>query len=88
MHKLIYRLVILKGIINLKKIIKKKNISLKNVNNHKIKIYHKKNSQKHIVSKDYKDAYSSLGPIYQELDQSYMAIDLIDLIFYERWLNE
>ena len=71
----------------MKKIIKNKNRSLKSVNNHKIKIYHKKYGRNHIVSKDLSSLYESLGPIYQELDSDYMAIDMIDLIFYERWLN-
>lgn len=72
----------------MKKIIKKKNRSFKSVNNHKTKIYHKKYNIKHIVSKDYEKLYASLSPIYQDLDRDYMDIDLMDLIFYERWLNE
>ena len=71
----------------MKKIVKKKNRRLKSVNNHKIKIYHKMGSLNHIVSKDLEDAYASLGPIYQDLENDYMAIDMVDLIFYERWLN-
>lgn len=88
MHKLLLIDILHKeGKFALKKIIKKKNRSLKSVNNHKIKIYHKKSSQNHIVSKDLEKLYEELGPIYQELDNDYMAIDMIDLIFYERWLN-
>ena len=71
----------------MKKLIKKKNRSLKSVNNHKIKIYHKKGSLNHIVSKDLESLYKTLSPIYHDLDGDYMAIDMIDLIFYERWLN-
>ena len=71
----------------MKKIIKNRNRKVKIVNNHKIKIYHKKDSKNHIVSKDLEDVYASLGPIYQDLENDYMAIDMVDLIFYERWLN-
>lgn len=88
MHKLLVLGVLhKKGKTTLKKIIKKKNRRLKSVNNHKIKIYHKKASLNHIVSKDLEDVYASLSPIYQQLESDFMAIDMIDLIFYERWLN-
>ena len=29
-----------------------------------------------------------LAPIYQELDNEFQTIDMVDLNFYERWLNE
>jgi hypothetical protein len=41
----------------------------------------------HIVSKEWSDVYSELLPVYDDIDNDCMAIDLIDLIFYERWLN-
>ena len=28
-----------------------------------------------------------LSPIYQELDDDFQTIDVVDLIYYERWLN-
>ena len=67
--------------------LKNKNRKLKFVNNHKTQIYHKKLYSQHIVSKEWESVYSSLAPIYQSLDSDYVAIDLIDLEFYERWLN-
>ena len=71
----------------MRKLLKKKNRSYKSVNNHKIKIYHKKESNNHKVIKDYEKLYKELSPIYQELDYDYSMVDMIDLIFYERWLN-
>ena len=71
----------------MKKIIKNKNRKVKIVNNHKIKIYHKNKRSYHIVSKDWAQIYESLSPIYHDLDNEYSSVDLIDLIFYERWLN-
>jgi len=71
----------------LEKIIKKRNISLKIVNNHKTKIYHKNPKNNHIVSKDIVRIMEELSPIYQDLDNDFQAIDVVDLIFYERWLN-
>ena len=71
----------------MRKLVKKKNRTYKSVNNHKIKIYHKKDRNNHRVIKDYKKIYDELSPIYQELNEDYSMIDMIDLIFYERWLN-
>jgi len=71
----------------LKKVIKKKNRSIKNVNNHKIKIYHKSKANTHTMNKDIGEIYKDLCPIYQELEKDFMPVDMIDLIFYERWLN-
>ena len=67
--------------------LKNKNRTVKSVNNHKTQIYHKKRSCNHIVSKEWERIYKSLAPIYQDLDGDYMQVDLIDLEFYERWLN-
>ena len=57
------------------------------VNNHKTKIYHIKAFNNHIVSKDMIRIMSELYPIYQELDSEFQTIDVVDLIYYERWLN-
>lgn len=83
MHKLL--LIFLLGY-TVKKIIKNKNITVKSVNNHKIK-NHKFNLNYHMVSKEMAQIYSSLAPIYQSLNDEFEKIDLIDLEFYERWLN-
>lgn len=72
--------------ITLKKLIRKKNISKKSVNNHKIK-NHKFYANNHIVSKEIEEIYTSLTPVYQTLNADYERVDLIDLEFYERWLN-
>ena len=40
-----------------------------------------------IVSKAMLDMGIENG-YYQELDSAFQAIDVVDLIFYERWLNE
>ena len=71
----------------LKKVTKKKNRSIKIVNNHKIKIYHKSRANRHTINKDIGEIYKDLCPIYQELENDFMPVDMIDLIFYERWLN-
>lgn len=55
------------------------------VNNHKI-LNHKFWSFPHKVSKELESIYSSLIPIYEELEDLTL-IDLVDLEFYERWLN-
>ena len=39
------------------------------------------------MSKDMGAIYDSLRPIYEELDEDFQAIDVVDLIYYERWLN-
>ena len=57
------------------------------VNNHKTKIYHIMKSSEHIVNKDIVQIMRELAPIYQELDNDFQAIDVVDLIYYERWLN-
>ena len=71
----------------MEKIIKKRNSYLKFVNNHKTKIYHIFGSYYHMLNKDIVLAYQELVPIYQELDRDFQAIDVVDLIYYERWLN-
>lgn len=72
----------------MEKILKNRNRCLKIVNNHKTKIYHKKPSFEHIVSRDIVQIMQELAPIYQELDSDFQTIDVVDLIYYERWLNE
>lgn len=69
------------------KILKKRNSYLKFVNNHKTKIYHICRISKHIVNKELVEIMQELAPIYQELDRDYQTIDVVDLIYYERWLN-
>ena len=68
----------------MKKIIKKKNIRLKSVNNHKIKIYHKKDSLNHIVSKGLEDVYASLDPIYQQLENDFLNELLFDCLLFAK----
>lgn len=70
-----------------KKIIKRTFISLKSVNNQRTNL-HNRYGCLHSISKDIKDIYYSLCPIYEELDKDFQAIDVMDLIYYERWLNE
>jgi len=71
----------------MKKLIKNKNRTFKSANNHKIQIYHKLRLYNHIVSKGWEELYSGLAPIYQELQDDFDKVDLMDLEFYERWLN-
>ena len=71
----------------MKKILKKKNIVFKYVNNHKTTNYHILFVINHNVSKGLERVYSNLAPIYAELENDFQTIDLIDLKFYERWLN-
>ena len=71
----------------MKKILKKRNITYRFVNNHKTKIYHTNMISNHIVSKDMIRIMEELYPIYRELDSDFQAIDVVDLIYYERWLN-
>lgn len=71
----------------MKKIVKRKNTTLKSVNNHKI-TNHNFYKCKHNVSKELIDGYLSMAPIYQTLNAEYANVDLVDLEFYERWLNE
>ena len=72
----------------MRKIIKKRNRLIKFVNNHNTKIYHIKNGTNHIVNKEMIRLMAELAPIYREIDQEFQTIDLVDLIYYERWLNE
>lgn len=75
----------------MKKILKFKNRLRKIVNNqttstHKIFYVH------HRVSKEWDfdnltSIYQELLPVYMELDKEFQAIDVVDLIYYERWLN-
>ena len=69
------------------KIIKKRNSCLKFVNNHKTKVYHICRYSEHIVNKEIVDVMQQLAPIYQELDNDFQTIDVVDLIYYERWLK-
>ena len=97
MHKLLLIINVEKA---LKKLLKKKNTNHKSVNNHKINYWvlkptksynlsgHKILSNYHIVNKELGEIFSSLIPIYQDLTYDYDKCDLIDLEFYERWLNE
>ena len=71
----------------MKNLLKKTNSIVKVVNNLPIK-EHYFYCRRHIMSRDYIDAMSIMVPIYEELDSEYAAIDMVDLIFYERWLNE
>ena len=71
----------------LKKILKNKNIYGKFVNNHKTIIYHNFWDKYHMLSKGYANYFNVLTPIYQDIEKDFGAIDLIDLDFYERWLN-
>ena len=46
----------------------------------------------HRVSKEWDfdnltSIYQELLPVYMELDKEFQAIDVVDLIYYERWLN-
>lgn len=70
-----------------KKVLKNKHRYVKFVNNLDIKthIYY---PQKHILSKDIIKAYLDMSDIYAELDADFQKIDVVDLEFYERWLNE
>lgn len=40
------------------------------------------------MSKDLSSIYEDLRPIYAQLDKDFQAVDVVDLIYYERWLNE
>ena len=71
----------------LKKLVKFKNRNLKPANNHKIPSYHKMMFDCHNVSKGQINLLKELVSVYEELDEDYRSIDLIDLEFYERWLN-
>ena len=71
----------------MEKILKKRNRSYRSVNNHKTKIYHINIVDNHIVNKDMIQIMEELYPIYRELDNDFQAVDVVDLIYYERWLN-
>ena len=71
----------------MKKVVQKENRTYKFANNHKKQIYHKLYVNKHIVSKGWSKVYSELASVYQELQDDFECVDLIDLKFYERWLN-
>jgi hypothetical protein len=72
----------------MKKLIQNKNRIYKSVNNHKIQIYHKLKANKHNVNGRLFDIYNQMSAIYLDLENDFQAVDLIDLEFYERWLNE
>ena len=72
----------------LRKLIKKGVRRLKPVNNHKRKIYHKNFAFKNIMSRSILKIMQELAPIYEELNTEFQTIDVVDLNFYERWLNE
>lgn len=86
--------------IALKKLLKKKNITFKIVNNHKINygcsnVLFARNlssnnsySYYHNINKELENIYESLTPVYQVINNEFDLCDLIDLDFYERWLNE
>lgn len=72
----------------MKKILKRKNIYKKSVNNQTTKIFHKLFDKNHILIKGWVENLKELIPIYQEIENDFKQIDAVDLIFYERWLNE
>lgn len=74
------------GVRQVKKFCKRKNIRFKSVNNQTNR--HRKTDIWHTISKDIKSIYESLRPIYEELDRDFQTVDVVDLIYYERWLNE
>ena len=71
----------------LKKLLKNKNRICQSANNHKIPRIHKLTICNHNVSKGLQEIFEELAPIYEELGSEFSAIDLVDLEFYERWLN-
>lgn len=71
----------------MKKLARKTNRYRKIVNNLHIKFFHIFYDRNHMVSKEWIDSYSQLAPIYQDLDNDFSKIDVVDLILYERWLN-
>ncbi len=75
------------GEITLRKLLKNKNRIYQFANNHKIPSIHKKMRQQHNVSKGIQEIFRELAPIYEELNKDFCATDLMDLEFYERWLN-
>jgi len=73
--------------IALKKLIKSRDRIYHSANNHKIPSCHKMMFDCHNVSKGQIKLLKELASVYEELDADYQSIDLIDLEFYERWLN-
>lgn len=73
--------------LKLKKVLKSKHRYKKMVNNLGVKthIYYQ---LKHTLSKDIIKAYKEMSEVYAELDADFQKIDVVDLEFYERWLNE
>lgn len=71
----------------MKKLAKKTNRYRKSVNNLDIKFFHIFFDKNHIVSKEWVRVMSELAPVYQELNDDFEKIDVVDLIYYERWLN-
>ena len=71
----------------MRKFLKNRHIYKKCVNNLDIKI-HIYSTSTHNVSKDIILAYQDMFVIYEELDADFQKIDVVDLDFYERWLNE
>ena len=71
----------------MKKLIKNKNRYLKSANNHKIPNYHILMGFNHNVSKGLRNIFRDLTPIYDSLNADFDALGLVDLEFYERWLN-
>ncbi len=84
LHKLILRLFRSRV---LKKLVKLKNRTYKSANNHKIPSCNILKSNSHNVSKGLRKIIDDLAPIYKELNSNFEPIDLMDLEFYERWLN-
>ena len=71
----------------MEKIIKKRNRTFKNVNNHKTKIYHIFGDKNHTLNKEIIQTMKELSLVYEDLDKDFQKVDLVDLIYYERWLN-
>ncbi|MBE5739043.1 MAG: hypothetical protein E7354_04895 [Clostridiales bacterium] len=71
----------------MKNILKNKHRYRKIVNNLDIKI-HIYYPKSHNVSKGIIQAYLDMSAVYIDLDSDFQKIDVVDLDFYERWLNE
>lgn len=72
----------------MKKLVRNKNRICKSVNNHKIQIYHKLKVVNHNVNRRLVEIFKDMSSVYLDLDYDFQKVDLIDLEFYERWLNE
>ena len=73
------------------KLIKNKNRYRKVVNNQTI-TNHILLPKNHNVNKKWLNyfnpsCYQELKNVYESLDKEFTAIDVVDLIYYERWLN-